>query len=433
MFIEADIKNKMKKHVVIIGGGFAGFAAAIKLLENNYEVTIIESEKRLGGLAYSFKKNGKEIHTGYHQILSTDKPLLNLMKKLNLYKKISWKNVNINFLINNKIYNFKNPIHLLNLPFSPIAKVRFGAFMTYCFARKNWSSLEKISAKQWISKTAGKEVLKKIFEPLINIKFGMPASRVSAAWVGSRLHSREGSSAFGAIIGKNWTVEICDSAEKYIKKKGGKILFEERVESLEVKNQEVKKVRTTNREINADYVISTVSPPILKRIIDLKNPLLDRIEYIDSISAIVSVKKTAQDVYWLVCLSPRKFMGGLFNLSDLNPTLGKKEIIMNFFTNVDRGSKLLQKSDEELMKIYEKEYKEIYGEELKYNWYKINRIPYVSAKFVKGYKNPKIQTKINNLLLAGNYRSYPSVTSTGTAIQTGIEAAELLLKFEQNT
>lgn len=125
-------------------------------------------------------------------------------------------------------------------------------------------------------------------------------------------------------------------------------------------------------------------------------------------------------------------MGGLFNLSDLNKKLGKKEIIMNFFTNVNRGSELLKKSDEELIKVYKKEYEEIYNEELKINWYKINRIPYVSAKFVKGYKNPKIQTKIPNILLAGNYRSYPSVTSTGTAIQTGNEASELLINLEQN-
>jgi protoporphyrinogen oxidase len=412
--------------VVIIGGGFAGFSAAIELLDKGYEVTIVEGEERLGGLAYSFKKNGKEIHTGYHQILSTDKPLIDLMKKLNLYKRITWKNININFLINDKIFNFKNPLHLINLPFSLFSKARFGAFMAYCFARRNWNGLEKVSAKSWISKMAGKDVLKAIFDPLINIKFGMSSAKVSAAWVGSRLHSREGSSAFGAITGKNWTVEICNAAEKYIKKKKGRILFNERVTGLEIRGGRVKKVKTSNHELEADYVISTVSPPILKRIVDLKDPLMDKIEYIDSISTIISVKKTAQDFYWLVCLSPRKFMGGLFNLSDLNPKLGKNEIILNFFTNVDRGSELLKKSDDELIATYKKEYKEIYGEELKINWYKINRIPYVSAKFVKGYRNPAIQTKIDNLLLAGNYRSYPSVTSTGTAIQTGIEAAELL-------
>jgi len=76
---------------------------------------------------------------------------------------------------------------------------------------------------------------------------------------------------------------------------------------------------------------------------------------------------------------------------------------------------------------YKGTYKKIYGEELQINWYKINRIPYVSAKYIKGYKNPHARTKVRGLYLTGNYMSYPSVTSTGTAIATGIETAQIII------
>ena len=84
-------------------------------------------------------------------------------------------------------------------------------------------------------------------------------------------------------------------------------------------------------------------------------------------------------------------------------------------------------SDEELILSYKETYRKIYNQELQINWYKINRIPFVSAKYVKGYKNPAIKTRIKGLYLTGNYMSYPSVTSTGTAIAAGIQTADYIL------
>jgi protoporphyrinogen oxidase len=180
--------------------------------------------------------------------------------------------------------------------------------------------------------------------------------------------------------------------------------------------------------IPCDTVVSSVSPVILSRLVQLDDPILASITYIDSLSTIVSVPHVKQDFYWLMCLRPRFLAGGLFNLSDLNPTLGAAgEIILNFFTNVDHGSALLKRPDVELLADYERSYSAIYGESLKVNWFKVNRIPFVSAKYVKGYRNPSVRTNLEGLYLCGNYMSYPSVTSTGTAIATGLAAARAVM------
>ena len=43
---------------IVIGSGFGGIAAALRLKAKNHEVTLIEKQKDLGGRARVFKKNG---------------------------------------------------------------------------------------------------------------------------------------------------------------------------------------------------------------------------------------------------------------------------------------------------------------------------------------------------------------------------------------
>ena len=43
------------KRAIIIGGGITGLSVAWKLSEKSYEVTVIESDKSIGGLAKSVK------------------------------------------------------------------------------------------------------------------------------------------------------------------------------------------------------------------------------------------------------------------------------------------------------------------------------------------------------------------------------------------
>ncbi|WP_435274288.1 FAD-dependent oxidoreductase [Psychrobium sp. nBUS_13] len=62
-----------KKSVIVLGGGIAGVTAALVLAKQNYRVTLIEKEQRLGGLlntAYSF--NGYNFDYGTHFLATTN-------------------------------------------------------------------------------------------------------------------------------------------------------------------------------------------------------------------------------------------------------------------------------------------------------------------------------------------------------------------------
>ena len=55
---------------IVIGSGFGGIAAALRLKAKNHDVTLIEKHKDLGGRARVFKKNGFTYDGGPTVILS---------------------------------------------------------------------------------------------------------------------------------------------------------------------------------------------------------------------------------------------------------------------------------------------------------------------------------------------------------------------------
>jgi phytoene desaturase len=48
----------MKKKIIIIGSGFGGLGAAVRLAAKGHEVQIFEKRDKLGGRAYVYEING---------------------------------------------------------------------------------------------------------------------------------------------------------------------------------------------------------------------------------------------------------------------------------------------------------------------------------------------------------------------------------------
>ncbi len=73
-----------QNRVTIIGGGWSGLAAAIELAEYNFAVTLIESNKTLGGRARNINLEGNVIDNGQHLMIGAYTELLRLMNLLGL-------------------------------------------------------------------------------------------------------------------------------------------------------------------------------------------------------------------------------------------------------------------------------------------------------------------------------------------------------------
>jgi squalene-associated FAD-dependent desaturase len=58
-----------RRRVVVIGGGLAGTSAALTLADGGAEVVLLERRLRLGGLTWSFQRNGLSFDNGQHVFL----------------------------------------------------------------------------------------------------------------------------------------------------------------------------------------------------------------------------------------------------------------------------------------------------------------------------------------------------------------------------
>ncbi len=74
----------MQKHYAIIGGGWAGCAAAVELTQAGHRVTLFEAARNLGGRARAVDCNGMKLDNGQHILLGAYTATLDLMLRLGI-------------------------------------------------------------------------------------------------------------------------------------------------------------------------------------------------------------------------------------------------------------------------------------------------------------------------------------------------------------
>lgn len=78
----ADGAEPDRPSVVVVGGGLAGIAAAVRLADRGHQVRLLESRSRLGGATYSFGREGLRVDTGQHVALRCYREYLTLMERM---------------------------------------------------------------------------------------------------------------------------------------------------------------------------------------------------------------------------------------------------------------------------------------------------------------------------------------------------------------
>src|SRR5215510_11754931 len=78
----------MKSHVVIIGGGISGLAAAHRLGEQQLKVTLLEASHRLGGTIQTEQRDGFLLERGPDSFISEKPQAVELAKRLGLESRL---------------------------------------------------------------------------------------------------------------------------------------------------------------------------------------------------------------------------------------------------------------------------------------------------------------------------------------------------------
>src|SRR3954452_22800162 len=79
------------KHVVVVGGGFAGLSAATRLVEAGARVTLVEKRAQLGGRAYSFvdETTGDVVDNGQHLFMGCYKATRAFLERIGTADKLA--------------------------------------------------------------------------------------------------------------------------------------------------------------------------------------------------------------------------------------------------------------------------------------------------------------------------------------------------------
>jgi protoporphyrinogen oxidase len=422
------------RSAVVLGGGLSGVAAAYTLARAGVtDVTVLERGATLGGLAGSFERDGHFYPLGYHHILHRDRVLLYFLDLIGALPDVRWRRIQMLFHLGGRAYDLGSPAGFLAFPMAWRDKAGFVRLMLKAFNKRDWSDWQDRSAADLVDAYAGPGARAALFERLTRLKFELPCDEVSGAWLGARLYFREGSAPLGYIPGANWTKVLCDGVTRLLAEQGVRVRLNAIVQRLETSNGRVQTAElATGERIGGDIFVSTIPTEVYLRLVNAdRTPEIERIRYSALISVVCATRQTVDSrAYWMNLASLDRTACGIFLLSALNPAIGRPgDTCVNFVTHLrGRDRPLFQASDEELLARYLEDFQAVFGFGLEPFWTHVARVPMYSPVFGRSFRNPPIRsTSWSNLYFAGNYRTFPSIVSTGTALGSGLETGGAIL------
>ena len=420
--------------VLVLGGGLSGLATAYTLARAGYDrVSLVEAGPALGGLAGSFEAGGHVYPLGYHHILHRDRTLLFFLSEIAALERVRWRRVRMLFRVGGQLYDLGTPRDFLRFPMALLDKARFARLMLRAFGKSDWSDWLDRSALDLVDGWGGPGVREAIFEPLTRLKFDLPCAEVSGAWLGARLNHREGSAPLGFLPGTNWTAVLCEGMARLVEQSGVRVLLRAPVRSLRTRGGRVEEAELADgTRLEAELFVSTVPTEVYRTLVPAEQtPEIASIRFTALLSAVCATRQPLPaDFYWMNLASLDRAASGLFALSSLNPGIGAPgETCLNFVTHLqDRRRPFFQAPDEAVWAAYVDDFRAIFGLPLETTWRHLGRVPMYSPIFLRGYRNPPVRsTTWGNVYFGGNYRTFPSVASTGTALASGLATAEAVL------
>ena len=181
-------------------------------------------------------------------------------------------------------------------------KVRFGFVGLFLRLTENWQSLEKVTADSWLRKYAGRDVYKRMWEPLLVGKFGPYYKEVNMAWFWARLHAR--TTKLGTY--KGGFQAFADDFTKKLRADGVEIILNTPVRRIEIVDNGMFEIHTETDSGCGPYdkVLSTTSPGLMAKLSpDLPPDYLDGLLSLKSMGAVVmtlSLKEqlSKEGFYW---------------------------------------------------------------------------------------------------------------------------------------
>ncbi|MFA5089693.1 MAG: FAD-dependent oxidoreductase [Candidatus Omnitrophota bacterium] len=420
------------KEAIVVGGGISGITCAWHLSRAGYQVTVLEKEPVLGGLARSFLSGDTWVPLAYHHLMAPDKTTKAYISNLGLKDKLRWIKSSQVFWYEGRDYLLSEPQHIFGFkPLSLRGRWRLFNLGLYTWLKKDWDSLKGIDCDSWLDEVAGKEVKELLFQNLMDIKFNMPLSSVSAAWLGRRMHQSIKNRDRYGYLACGWQ-GLIDKMAQGIKENHGKVFTGFEAQDISYNKIEGLDNRGIRISLSADMIVSTLPPPVFNNILnvpDKSSLLLKDIRYKPMISFVCASKKDISPYYWSVVLKPHLIFGGFFNHTTLTASLVDGNYIYYFFTYLEDSDPLWQKDEAKIKEEYLADIRRLFPD-FTMEWHKIFKIRFSQPVFARGYINPAIELN-KGIYLAGVYRQFPKPRTMDAAFYSGEETARYIIGKER--
>lgn len=312
--------------VAIVGAGAMGLAAAFHAQRAGHKVCVFEADTVAGGMAAHFDFDGLSIERFFHFICKPDQPLFDLMAKLGIADKLVWRSTSMGYFIDGRHYNWGDPISLLTFPkLGLISKFRYGLHMFLSTRRKDWSTLEHVSSKEWFLRWQGKGVYDTLWRRLFELKFYELADNISAAWIWTRIKrvglSRK--SLFQEELGyiEGGSEVLIEALVKAIEAGGGTVRLGAQVSEITSAGGKVTGLVVDGTGLAFDAVICTVPVPYVTRLVPGLSPeakaMYDAIRNIGCVCVAMKLARPITRHFWVNVNDPAIAIPGMVEFSNL--------------------------------------------------------------------------------------------------------------------
>jgi len=176
---------RLPKHVVVLGGGPAGLAAAHELSVKNIGVTVLERNSYVGGLAATFKHRGFKFDLGGHRWFTKNDDLNDWFRRL-MEGELVLVNRTSRIFHDGQYFNY--PISFKEILSKSHPLTIGGIIASFLWASLRRAAVDSpiVTMEQAYTAQFGASLYRMFFQRYSEKVWGLPCNLLSADWVAQR-------------------------------------------------------------------------------------------------------------------------------------------------------------------------------------------------------------------------------------------------------
>lgn len=424
-------------NVAVIGGGYAGMAAAVTLADAGVRVTVYEAGPQLGGRARRVVVNGVALDNGLHILVGAYRETLGLVRKVHPDPARALERLPLDWQIHRrfrlKAAPLPAPFHLavalLTTRGAPWGeRLAAARFMKAMRAQRFLLTRDTTVSALLAAHGQGAAFVRYLWEPLCIAALNTPPHIASGqVFLNVLRDGLDAERAAGDVLlaRVDLTALFPEPAAEHVRARGGEVLTGRMVEGLEQRAPGIA-VRARGEALHHDQVICAVSPHRAAALFADLTALSKTVEMLEDFRY-----QPIYSVYLQFTQSVRLpapmlgFEGTAHWLFDREALCGQRGLLAAVISARGAHESLAQ---DELARIVHGEIARELGPLPPLAWHRVIAEKRATFECSVGLARPPTRTALANLHLAGDYTESAYPATLEAAVRSGIAAARQVLE-----